>query len=360
MVVAVSDSALRRLGAILAPGGPPASTTDADVDADVLAAADRHKLGPALRSALASTAASRAVDRLRVEHRRNLARNLVLAAEVKELLEALDRAGIPAAPLKGIDAVIEDVYPDPGMRTMSDLDVLVEPTAGDAAEALLADLGYEPVMDELPDHHHLTPVAAPGRVGVVEVHIGLQDRRSPAFLGAGGVLDRAARVDGRPGLRLDRTDAATHLVDHAQHAAPRRRLVLDIRSFHETSLVIERVPDVDWDVVRDRFDRAGVVDRFDAHLAATEALFGVISPVPLGRAGRWVARRELFVEDHPLVGVVDRPTAHLGRLRRERMERYYGTPLHGAAVWRARARYLGEAAGAWRGHLAGRRATPRS
>ena len=344
MVAGVTDSALRRLGRLLAPAGPPPALTDADVDDELLAVAERHKLLPAVRSALASTDASGAVEGLRLDHRRNLARNLVLVQEVNALLSAFDDAGISAAPLKGIDAVMEDVYPDPGARTMSDLDVLVDPSAGGAAEALLAGLGYAPVMDELPDHHHLTPVSAQGRVGIVEVHIGLQDRRSPAFLDARAVLERAKPATGRPGLRLDRTDAATHLVDHAQHAAARRRLVLDVRSMHETALVIRRVPDVEWGAVRERFAAAGIVERFDAHLAATEELFGVPSPVPLGRTGRWVARRELYVEERPLVGLVDRPSARLARLSRPRMERYYRTPLPGVAVWRARARYLGEVA----------------
>jgi hypothetical protein len=355
MVAGVTVSALRRLGAVLAPAGPPAGITDADLDDELLAVADRHDLLPAVRSALASTGATGTVEQLRTAHRRNLARTLVLAQEVKDLLASLDAAGIPAAPLKGIDAVLEDVYADPGSRTMSDLDVLVDPAQGDAAAEVLADLGYEPVMDELPDHHHLTPVAAPGRVGIVEVHIGLQDRRSPAFLDAEGVLERARPAGDRPGLRLDRTDAATHLIDHAQHAAARRRLVLDVRSFHETSLVLDRVPAVDWDVVRDRFARAGIVERFDAHLAATAELFAVEPPVALGATGRWVARRELFVDDHPLVGLVDRPSAHLARLSRARMERYYARPLPGAEVWRARARYLGEVGQARRAQLRRRR-----
>jgi hypothetical protein len=355
MVAAVTDSALRRLGAVLAPDGPPDGITEADVDDALLAMAERHKLLPAVRSVLASTGASAAVEPLRVAHRRNLARTLVLVEETTGLLAELDRAGIPAAPLKGIDAVMDGLYADPGARTMSDLDVLVDPSAGDAAEKLLADLGYEPVMGELPDHHHLTPVAAPGRVGIVEVHIGLQDRRSPAFIDAADVLERAAPVPDRPGLRLDRTDAATHLLDHAQHGARRRRVAVDLRSLHETALVLRTVPDVDWQLVRDRFEAAGVVERFDAHLAATAELLHVDPPVALGSKGRWIARRELFVDDHPLVGLVDRPGDRFARLRRPRMERYYGRPLPGFDLWRARARYFGEMARYRRGQVAARR-----
>lgn len=328
-------SALRRLGDVLAPDGPTAGADPAD---DVLRLAEAHQLLPAVRSA---TGTGRD-DVLRTPHLRNLARNMALVAQVTELLTAFDEADIPAAPLKGIDAVLTGLYPDEGARTMADLDVLVAPSAGPAAEALLARLGYEPADDELPDHHHLTPMALPGRVGMVEVHIGLQDRRSPAFIDAGQVLARATRVPGRPGLRLDRTDAATHLVDHAQHATPRHRAQVDVRSLHETALVIRRVPEVDWPEVRARFAGAGIVERLDAHLTLAAELFAVDPPVALGRAGRWVARRELFLADHAWVALLDRPGDRFAKLRRERLERYYRTALPGAAVWRARARYLGE------------------
>ena len=335
-------SALRRLGDLLAPSGPPAGVTDADLAEDVLLLAERHHLLPTLRSVLAAGRAELTSDRLKVAHVRNLARNLALVDQANELLAALDRAGIPAVPLKGIDAVVEDLYPDWGARTMADLDLLVEPSAEQAAAELLADLGYTPVGEELVGHHHLTPMTAPGKVGVVEVHVGLQEPEAPAVLDVGAVLGRAKRVPGRPGLRLDRTDAATHLVDHAQHVVTAHRLALDVRALHETALVVRRVPDVDWEVVRERFARAGCVQRLDAHLAASAELFGVRPPVAPAAVGRWVARRELFVDDHPLLGLLDQPHRRLARLSRERMEGYVGTPLSGAATWRARARYLRE------------------
>jgi len=334
-------SALRRLGDLLAPEGPPPGVTSADLGDEVLDLAERLHLLPAVRSTLAGRVESTR-GRLRTAHVRNLARNLALVDQVTVLLTALNRAGIPAAPLKGIDAVLEDLYDDWGARTMADLDLLVEPSSGPVATEVLADLGYEPTGDELPGHHHLTPMTAPGLVGVVEIHVGLLDRLSPGFLDPRDVLGRADPCPGRPGLRLDRTDAATHLVDHAQHATSAHRVELDLRAFHETALMVRRVPEVDWDVVRDRFARAGHLERFDAHMAATDELLGVGPPVSLGRAGRWVARRELFVDDHPVLALLDRPGRRFAQLRRDRLERFYGTPLKGAATWRARARFLGE------------------
>ena len=346
---------LRRLADVLAPDGPPAGLTEADLDAEVLDLAERQRVLPAVRSALSGAGVAVTGARLRTAHLRNTARTMALVDQASELLAAFDAAGVRAVPLKGMDAVLGELYPDWGARTMADLDVLVEEAAGPEAIALLAGLGYEPVGEELVGHHHLTPMRAPGRMGDVEVHVGLQDHRNVHFLDPQGFMDRASRVEGRPGLCLDRTDAAAHLVDHAQHTAGRRRLELDLRALHETALVIRRVPEVDWAEVRDRFDRAGQVRRVDAHLAAVAELFGVEAPVAPARSGTWIARRELFVEDHPLVGLVDRPGRRFAKLRRARLERYYRTTLTPTGVWRARARYLGEvAAHQWR-HVTRRR-----
>ncbi len=61
--------------------------------------------------------------------------------ELSAICGALSDAGIAHIPLKG--AVIRELYPEPWMRTSSDIDVLVRPEDADrACEALTAALGY--------------------------------------------------------------------------------------------------------------------------------------------------------------------------------------------------------------------------
>jgi hypothetical protein len=341
---------VRRLGALLAPDGPPAHV---EVTSLVFALANQHLLLPALWAALRDAGAAVAVppgvrDQLAARlppgtelpeialeraYEENAARNVDLLDQARCLLAALDAADIPATPLKGVDAVFEDLYGDPAVRTMGDIDVLVPVAEADRAAAVLGELGYEPAHSVPPGHHHLVPLARPGRVGVVEVHTGLHDRR-------------ARPRSGCPGLRLDRTDAATHLVAHAQlHPATTGRLAMDVRALHQTALMARRVPEVDWEEVRARFVRAGRAQRFDTHVAVAAELFTTPFPLRLGGAGRRSAKLELVLADHPLLAVVDRPGRRLGGLRRGRMERYYGEPLPGVALWRARARYLREVTG---------------
>jgi hypothetical protein len=273
----------------------------------------------------------------------NRARNADLVDQAELVLAGLDQAGMPTVPLKGIDAVFADLYGDAAVRTMGDLDVLVPADAATRAAAVLDDLGYRPAGTAPPDHHHLPALGLPGRVGVVELHTALQPPGDPRTLDAASVLERARPHPRRPGLRMDRTDAATHLITHAQaRVTSNHRVALELRALHETALVVERVPEVDWEVVRERFRRAGLVARFDAHLAVAAELFDVPVPVAVGPTGRRAARLALVLADHPVLAVLDRPGRRLAVLRRERLERYYEDTFPGAAVWRARARYLGE------------------
>jgi hypothetical protein len=76
---------------------------------------------------------------------------------------ALERAGIPAVPIKGA-RLAERAYPDPGWRSRSvDIDLLVSPCHYAAARSILASEGYEDLArtdwaDGLPHYHaRLTP-----------------------------------------------------------------------------------------------------------------------------------------------------------------------------------------------------------
>ncbi len=56
--------------------------------------------------------------------------------ELKRVCQALEEAKIPFIPLKG--AVIKELYPEPWMRTSSDVDILVQETDFESAEAQLS------------------------------------------------------------------------------------------------------------------------------------------------------------------------------------------------------------------------------
>jgi hypothetical protein len=152
--------------------------------------AERHALAPLLRHHLevASIAAPRDVQRtlfgLSLRHRRRAQLWRTLLAE---MASELDRRGVRALFLKGA-ALAFTVYPEPELRPMSDIDVLVAKRDLAAAGEVLARLGYAAPEErgwasDLGRHmHHLAQRrrVVDGIDVPVEVHwqLGIADRRA--------------------------------------------------------------------------------------------------------------------------------------------------------------------------------------
>ncbi len=138
----------------------------------------------------------------------------MLGKRLVESLDALEEAGIEAVVLKG-GALAHTLYPDPGERSMSDLDLLVPPERAGAARRALTSAGWRQAEDRYPEenyrrHYHLPPLLDEGGSGVaLEIHTGLLLPGHPFALEPGTVRGRArtASLDGRP-LRVP------HPVDH--------------------------------------------------------------------------------------------------------------------------------------------------
>jgi len=110
--------------------GEPVATPDPVDWARVWEVADKEGVAPLLHARVETTPALAAAlpasirGRLREGYERTWARNTVLLARYDDVLAALGAAGIRALALKGI-ALLGTVYGDPGLRPMSDIDVLV-------------------------------------------------------------------------------------------------------------------------------------------------------------------------------------------------------------------------------------------
>ncbi|HNR39427.1 MAG TPA: nucleotidyltransferase family protein [Acidobacteriota bacterium] len=127
----------------------------------------------------------RVLQGLALQHR---AANAARFGALREALDSLAGAGIPVLMLKGA-ALAHLVYPEPGLRPMGDLDLLVPPDVLAPALETLRGLGYR----DLPpnpgalwqaEHRHSPPVRriAGGTPVVIELHMDLfaqSGERSP-------------------------------------------------------------------------------------------------------------------------------------------------------------------------------------
>jgi hypothetical protein len=144
--------------------------------------------------------------------------NAQFYAELREILVACGKAGIPILVLKGA-AVAERVYRNIALRSMKDLDLLVRQKDLEASDRLLRELGYVPDESYRPaawyrdHHHHLAPYGAPDRRAVVELHHHIFPPGSPVRIPIEELWQRArsASIASEPALVLAPDDFLLHL-----------------------------------------------------------------------------------------------------------------------------------------------------
>lgn len=110
----------------------------------------------------------------------------IIAGEQGDAMDDIVRVCEPHAPpltlLKGI-SMGDQYYPEPHLRLMGDIDILIDEGSIPSVESLLLQSGYLRDSEYLPafydTHHHTTPLFHPGRCVWVEIHRGLFPSSSP-------------------------------------------------------------------------------------------------------------------------------------------------------------------------------------
>ena len=152
---------------------------------------------------------------LRREHLVTAGKAAILAEAASRLLAAFARAGLPVIALKGL-ALAETVYPNPALRPMEDLDILVRTGDLPAAVRILTEAGYREAWHGFPDFQQ-----ADGLVDV-DLHTALlHEGEIPTRLGAQAIATdelwaaaQLATIAGVSGLILSPSHQLLHLCQH--------------------------------------------------------------------------------------------------------------------------------------------------
>lgn len=143
LAVSAGDAILALLG-----GAPVSARDDAGWER-LRALAEREGVAPLLHArvdgspAIAAGVPVKVRARLRLSYEQTWGRSAVLATRWREVVAALETAGIRGLALKGIALLEGGHYEDPGLRPMTDLDVLVRDGEFAAARTALLRAGWE-------------------------------------------------------------------------------------------------------------------------------------------------------------------------------------------------------------------------
>jgi len=203
------------------------------------------------------------------------AQNALLLDELDQVLVALSRAGVPVIVLKGA-ALGRELYPDPALRPMNDLDLLVQPSKLRIAMKALEKCGYQ----VLKSTYHVVLQGGPRQSVTIELHwnlIAASSDRMEKYLD--GVWKRALplKADDSPVFRMHPADCLLYLCAHLiwQHSQERPRLLW----FYDLYLLLQRYgQQMDWGELADLAIESGWGQPLYQALLGVEQRFGTQHP----------------------------------------------------------------------------------
>ena len=174
---------------------------------------------------------------------------------LREIADAFTLLGIAYVVLKG-PVLAHAIYPDPRLRSMSDLDILVRMVDIQRVQGVLQALGFGsprslgPVRPHA--HHHLPPLqlCRHGETVTVEVHVSAvsRDQGGRLALDANREPLRQIPFGQREMPAFGHIDMLTHLTAHLLEPAERTRLrdvaelaVVDLREHVQHALLVVRI-----------------------------------------------------------------------------------------------------------------------
>jgi hypothetical protein len=186
----------------------------------LLDAAERHHLAPLVLEGMRARrqdpppVPERLLRRLENIRNMELAKAVVRLHHVDELGAAAFREGLDLYLLKGA-AFATTLYRDPGLRPMSDIDVLVRPSCFETWSRELESLGYSLV--DTSDHAKCYRRRASGVV--LELHSHLTSAADFLGLGTDAILERSRPLDAGSAVRLRTLSWEDHLLHLCLHAS---------------------------------------------------------------------------------------------------------------------------------------------
>ena len=255
----------------------------------VVELASQQLVTPALRQALSAKGLlpdlpAEVRDYLEAVHGLNRERNRKITAQVVESTAALNAIGIEPVLLKGVAHLLADLYGDPAVRVIGDIDLLVSAERAADAVGALRRIGYREAGVEdfsFTTHHHHEPLVR-GDDACVEVHT---EPVLPAFakLSPAEPVRRSAgplMVGGYRAWLPSAQDRVAHNIVHGQLADGHYwcgwialRPLCDL-----VRLRIAHDDAIDWPQLLAAFDRAGYGGACRAWLMTAQRFLGQAPP----------------------------------------------------------------------------------
>ena len=256
--------------------------------------ANRNNLIPALCYALEKKGYTANVpsdfrDYLKTVYQFNFARNEALSRQIVDIVEQLNAVDVTPLLLKGGAALMTDLYPDPGVRFMWDLDILVPEEMLSRSVSALMSQGYQVPECYLNISYvgkeHTAPLCQSGRLAAVELHSSLFRKNMPLL----SVEDLWPESRPCPSLHLSGlsarvmspTDELIYCFAHSELKHNHHdKAVVDARQLHHFSaLYCRHQNEIEWKRIAALAGNSDYGPACRAYLYLAELFFHVPLPV---------------------------------------------------------------------------------
>jgi len=234
------------------------------------------------------------VTHLRQEFLLNYQRNMAFEEEVKQLLEAFQRADLPVIVMRGV-MMSDKVFGNPALRTSNDIDILIRPGNLPRVKEVVRELDFDTdprsLEDEFYEKHHLhLPFLKKERLVLLEIHWSYDHKYTPFNVDTEETF-RCARRDeyqGVPTLELGPEDLLVMLCLHAFKHSCSIKYTLGTPEAEEMVLADggfvqfldlhygvahARKQGIDWNLMRQRVEQWNLQVPVLASLRAMESFF---------------------------------------------------------------------------------------
>jgi hypothetical protein len=202
-------------------------------------------------------------------------------ARVAGLLNAID---IEPVLLKGAALLVEGIYPQPSMRILGDIDILIPKTRSAEACAALKAVGYDTKWSAVspPTHHHLPMLLDPETGTGVELHTDVISRSADAVIATDWFCEmvRPVLFRGQRMLLPEPTRNVGHIIFHSEIFHDLYTLN-KVQLRHVVDLVLLRVRHekaINWDELDRRFSAADAGEVLATYLHLASELLGQPAP----------------------------------------------------------------------------------
>ena len=268
------------------PAGIPTQPT-AEAWTELLAQAETHQLrgftyrlvadGP-----VASLAPAAVTERLREAYLGTAVRNALLFRQTQQFIKVLDERGIPVMLLKGLH-LARFVYPEPALRNMADVDVMVPRDRLAEAEQVMIELGFGPLprpnLEEFcTKSNHLAKLVK-ADAPVVELHWTIERPTAPFRIDLDGLWSRsrAAALDGTPVRLLSTEDLILHLTLHCSYHHQFDRSAM--KGLVDLAAVVAGAKEsLDWELLARRANEWGAAPFLYTTMRAVSEVLGTRLP----------------------------------------------------------------------------------